>query len=119
MKSLRIALVASACLVAATASAQPGQVGAQATSGQPLPRTPWGDPDLRGTWPLQNINDARIRHIKDRLNGFGGSGNSYVFADVEDFPGVKERISGDAGSKRRASIAIVAVTAPKNVCSVK
>lgn len=61
MKSLRIALVASACLVAATASAQPGQVGAQATSGQPLPRTPWGDPDLRGTWPLQNINDARIR----------------------------------------------------------
>lgn len=24
------------------------------------PRTPWGDPDLRGTWPIQKINDARI-----------------------------------------------------------
>ena len=22
------------------------------------PRTPWGDPDLRGTWPLQQIADA-------------------------------------------------------------
>jgi len=60
MKSLRIALVASACLAAAAASAQPGQAGAQGPSGQPLARTPWGDPDLRGTWPLQLINDARI-----------------------------------------------------------
>ncbi|HTN13620.1 MAG TPA: hypothetical protein VL094_02315 [Sphingomonadaceae bacterium] len=25
------------------------------------PKTPWGDPDFRGTWPLQNINDAGIR----------------------------------------------------------
>jgi len=23
-------------------------------------RTPWGDPDFRGTWPIQNINDAGI-----------------------------------------------------------
>ncbi|OJW64676.1 MAG: hypothetical protein BGO57_09270 [Sphingomonadales bacterium 63-6] len=29
--------------------------------GSALPKTPWGDPDFRGTWPLQNINDARIR----------------------------------------------------------
>jgi len=24
------------------------------------PRTAWGDPDLRGTWPIQHVNDARI-----------------------------------------------------------
>jgi hypothetical protein len=23
-------------------------------------RTPWGDPDIRGTWPIENINEARI-----------------------------------------------------------
>ncbi len=43
--------------------------GAQAPSGQPLPRTSWGDPDLRGIWPLQNINDARIR--LERPTDFG------------------------------------------------
>ncbi len=25
------------------------------------PRTEWGDPDLTGTWPVQMVNDARIR----------------------------------------------------------
>lgn len=61
MKTCRLVLVASACLAAATVRAQPAEAGPQAPSGQPLPRTPWGDPDLRGTWPLQNINDAQIR----------------------------------------------------------
>ena len=28
--------------------------------GYTVARTPWGDPDFRGTWPVQNINDARI-----------------------------------------------------------
>lgn len=28
--------------------------------GYTVARTPWGDPDLRGTWPIQVINDARI-----------------------------------------------------------
>jgi 5-methyltetrahydropteroyltriglutamate--homocysteine methyltransferase len=40
-------------------------------------------------------------YIKDRLHGFGGAGNSYVFQDVEDFPSVKERIFGDPGRKKR------------------
>ncbi|BBC71837.1 conserved hypothetical protein [Altererythrobacter sp. B11] len=38
--------------------------GAPAVAGEAAayhpPRTAWGDPDLRGTWPIQNINDARI-----------------------------------------------------------
>jgi hypothetical protein len=28
--------------------------------GYTVARTEWGDPDLRGTWPVQTINDARI-----------------------------------------------------------
>lgn len=24
-------------------------------------KTEWGDPDLRGTWPIENVNEARIR----------------------------------------------------------
>lgn len=40
-------------------------------------------------------------YIKDRLHGFGGAGNSYVFQDIEDFPTVKERIFADPGRKKR------------------
>jgi 5-methyltetrahydropteroyltriglutamate--homocysteine methyltransferase len=40
-------------------------------------------------------------YIKDRLNGFGGAGNSYAFQDIEDFPTVKERIFSDPGRKKR------------------
>lgn len=42
-------------------------------------------------------------YIKDRLNGFGGAGNSYVFQDIEDFPTVKERIFSDTGRKKRSA----------------
>ncbi|WEK48287.1 MAG: hypothetical protein P0Y56_08330 [Candidatus Andeanibacterium colombiense] len=32
-------------------------------------RTPWGDPDLRGTWPLQNIWDAGIPLEREEEQG--------------------------------------------------
>jgi 5-methyltetrahydropteroyltriglutamate--homocysteine methyltransferase len=56
---------------------------------------------------IDEINDGEqskpsyATYIKDRLHGFGGAGNSYVFQDVEDFPTVKERIFGDPGRKKR------------------
>jgi hypothetical protein len=34
------------------------------------PRTSWGDPDFRGTWPMQNLNDAHIQ--LERPAGAGG-----------------------------------------------
>ena len=39
-----------------------GAAGAAGAAGAPDRsfRTPWGDPDLRGTWPVQNIRDAGI-----------------------------------------------------------
>src|SRR5436189_5551248 len=40
-------------------------------------------------------------YIKDRLNGFGGTGNSYVFQDVEAFPQTKARVLADPGRTHR------------------
>ena len=42
-------------------------------------------------------------YIKDRLHGFGGAGNSYSFADLDDFPGTRAKVFADTGrAKRRA-----------------
>src|SRR5947199_9837003 len=40
-------------------------------------------------------------YIKDRLNGFGGAGNTYVFQDIEAFPQTKARVLADPGRKHR------------------
>ncbi|WP_428410431.1 cobalamin-independent methionine synthase II family protein [Hyphococcus sp.] len=53
------------------------------------------------------VNDGEMSkpsyatYIKDRLAGFGGAGNSYVFQDIEDFPTLKKRIFDDPGRKHR------------------
>jgi 5-methyltetrahydropteroyltriglutamate--homocysteine methyltransferase len=57
-------------------------------------------------------------YIKDRLNGFGGTGNSYVFQDLEDFPGVKERIVSDPGRKHRKTPACNAPITVKDMTAV-
>ena len=33
-------------------------------------------------------------YIKDRLDGFGGTGNSFVFQDIEDYPDIKTELAG-------------------------
>jgi 5-methyltetrahydropteroyltriglutamate--homocysteine methyltransferase len=58
-------------------------------------------------------------YIKDRLTGFGGSGTSYVFQDIEDFPGVKRRIFGDEGRKHRKTPACNAPITVKDMEAVK
>jgi len=56
---------------------------------------------------LDIINDGEMpkpsyaTYVKDRLIGFGGSGNSYVFQDLEAYPGTKARMSDDPGRKHR------------------
>ncbi len=40
-------------------------------------------------------------YIKDRLTGFGGESNSYAFQDLDEFPGTKAKVFGDAGRSRR------------------
>src|ERR1700761_1229570 len=41
-----------------------------------------------GEWPKPSY----ATYIKDRLNGFGGSGNSFVFQDLEHFPQTRNRV---------------------------
>ena len=53
------------------------------------------------------INDGEMSkpsyatYIKDRLNGFGGTGNTFVYQDLADFPRLEQRVFGDPGRSRR------------------
>ncbi len=58
-------------------------------------------------------------YIKDRLHGFGGAGNSYVFQDIEDFPSVKERIFSDTGRKKRNAPACNGPISVKDMVAVE
>jgi 5-methyltetrahydropteroyltriglutamate--homocysteine methyltransferase len=68
-----------------------------------------------GEWPKPSY----ATYIKDRLNGFGGTGTSYVFQDLEDYPRSKARMAGDPGRKHRrtpacnAPISVRDMEAPK------
>ena len=58
-------------------------------------------------------------YIKHRLSGFGGEAGSYEFEDLEQFPGAKARVFGDAGRARRkapacsAPIEVIDMDAPR------
>jgi hypothetical protein len=54
----RIGVLAAALVAAAGAAAQPAPSDPPAEYAPPT--TEWGDPDLRGTWPLERIAEARI-----------------------------------------------------------
>jgi 5-methyltetrahydropteroyltriglutamate--homocysteine methyltransferase len=40
-------------------------------------------------------------YIKDRLEGFGGTGNTFVYQDLAGFPNLAKRVFGDPGRSRR------------------
>lgn len=67
------------------------------------------------------VNDGEMpkpsyaTYIKDRLSGFGGTGNSYVFQDIEDFPEIKTRIFADPGRKHRKTPACNAPISVKDM----
>ena len=42
-----------------------------------------------------------FEYIKDRLDGFGGTGNTFVYQDLADFPKLAQRVFGDPGRSRR------------------
>jgi 5-methyltetrahydropteroyltriglutamate--homocysteine methyltransferase len=53
------------------------------------------------------INDGELSkpsyatYIKDRLNGFGGTGNTFVYQDLAEFPKLAQKVFGDPGRSRR------------------
>ncbi len=56
---------------------------------------------------LDIVNDGEMSkpsyatYVKDRLAGFGGSGNTFVYQDLADFPALAKRVFGDPGRSRR------------------
>src|SRR5207302_9106970 len=53
------------------------------------------------------VNDGEMSkpgyatYVKDRLSGFGGTGNTFVYQDLVEFPNLAERVFGDPGRSRR------------------
>src|SRR5436853_5942450 len=53
------------------------------------------------------INDGELSkpsyatYIKDRLDGFGGTGNTFVYQDLAEFPRLAQRVFNDPGRSRR------------------
>jgi 5-methyltetrahydropteroyltriglutamate--homocysteine methyltransferase len=56
---------------------------------------------------LDIVNDGEMSkpsyatYIKDRLDGFGGTGNTFVYQDLVEFPQLAKRVFGDPGRSRR------------------
>src|SRR5262245_53869448 len=53
------------------------------------------------------VNDGEMSkpsyatYVKDRLDGFGGTGNTFVYQDLVAFPKLAQRVFGDPGRSRR------------------
>src|SRR5215471_2694885 len=64
------------------------------------------------------VNDGEMSkpsyatYITDRLSGFGGSGNTFVYQDLVDFPNLAKKVFGDPGRSRRKT---PACNAPSSV----
>ncbi len=56
---------------------------------------------------IDHSNDGELSkpsyatYIKDRLSGFGGTDNRFVYQDLADFPALAKRVFGDPGRSRR------------------
>jgi len=53
------------------------------------------------------VNDGEMSkpsyatYVKDRLSGFGGTGNTFVYQDLAEFPNLAKKVFGDPGRSRR------------------
>ena len=53
------------------------------------------------------VNDGEMSkpsyatYVKDRLTGFGGTGNTFVYQDLAEFPNLAQRVFNDPGRSRR------------------
>ena len=71
------------------------------------------------------VNDGELSkpsyatYIKDRLHGFGGTGNTFVYQDLVGFPDLAQRVFGDPGRSRRKSPACNAPVALRDATAVQ
>ena len=66
------------------------------------------------------VNDGEMSkpsyatYVKDRLAGFGGLGNTFVYQDLAAFPNLARRVFGDPGRSRRKTPACNAAIAVRD-----
>src|SRR5438128_12554435 len=71
------------------------------------------------------VNDGEMSkpsyatYIKDRLSGFGGAGNTFVYQDLADFPNLAKRVFGDPGRSRRKTPACNAPIAVRDAAAAQ
>jgi 5-methyltetrahydropteroyltriglutamate--homocysteine methyltransferase len=71
------------------------------------------------------VNDGEMSkpsyatYVKDRLNGFGGTGNTFVYQDLADFPNLAKRVFGDPGRSRRKTPACNAAISVRDAAAAK
>jgi 5-methyltetrahydropteroyltriglutamate--homocysteine methyltransferase len=71
------------------------------------------------------VNDGELSkpsyatYIKDRLNGFGGTGNTFVYQDLAEFPSLAKRVFGDPGRSRRKTPACNAAISVRDAAAAK
>jgi len=70
------------------------------------------------------VNDGEMSkpsyatYVKDRLTGFGGTGNTFVYQDLAEFPNLAKRVFGDPGRARRKTPACNAPIAQRDTAAV-
>src|SRR4249919_3906352 len=45
--------------------------------------------------------EAGVDLVNDRLTGFGGTSNTFIYQDLAEFPNLAKRVFGDPGRSRR------------------
>src|SRR5437868_9858161 len=71
------------------------------------------------------VNDGEMSkpsyatYIKDRLSGFGGTGNTFVYQDLVAFPNLAKRVFGDPGRSRRKTPACNAAISVRDTAAAK
>jgi 5-methyltetrahydropteroyltriglutamate--homocysteine methyltransferase len=71
------------------------------------------------------VNDGEVSkpsyatYIKDRLNGFGGTGNTFVYQDLAEFPRLAARVFGDPGRSRRKTPACNAAISVRDLAAAQ
>jgi 5-methyltetrahydropteroyltriglutamate--homocysteine methyltransferase len=71
------------------------------------------------------VNDGEMSkpsyatYVKDRLAGFGGTGNTFVYQDLAEFPNLAKRVFGDPGRSRRKTPACNAPIQVRDAAAAK
>ncbi len=69
------------------------------------------------------VNDGEMSkpsyatYVKDRLAGFGGTGNTFIYQDLAAFPSLAKRVFGDPGRSRRKTPACNAPIAVRDLAA--